>query len=181
MRGELDWAGIGLRKGLKIRLPRLIFSAELESAGLGRHALYRLLKEVNMEMHKPSTPYRTLLSGIAVALILGGCASLADRPPTDPEAAGPGCQPITETEIHAPGDSHWIGHDVRQLQQVLGKEAMRLGKPSENLVLVYERVGEDCVDAYVIDNCNKVIDYFCRPLPVSPMKWDRSSPIPESD
>lgn len=133
-----------------------------------------------METHSPSTCV-ALLSGIAVALILGGCASRADAPPTRPETLGSVCQPITETEIHAAGDSHWIGHDVRQLQQVLGKENMRLGRPSENLVLVYNRTGEECVDAYVIDSCNRVIDYFCRPLPVSPMNWGRQSPFPESD
>jgi hypothetical protein len=133
-----------------------------------------------METHSPST-YVALLSGIAVALILGGCASHADGPPAEPETRGSACQPITETAIHAPGDPHWIGHDVRQLQQVLGQEDMRLGRPSENLVLVYKSAGEDCVDAYVIDNCNKVIDYFCRPLPVSPMNWGRQAPFPESD
>jgi hypothetical protein len=122
--------------------------------------------------------YIAQLSCIAVAWVFMGCASLGGSPPSGAEAVNLVCQPSAETEVHAPGDSHWIGHDVRQLQQVLGKEEMCLGRPSKYLVLVYSRAGKNCIDAYVIDNCNTVINYYCRPAPRSPMNWGRQSPIP---
>jgi hypothetical protein len=118
--------------------------------------------------------------GISMAMVVGwGSVSLAESPPTTSETDKSVCQPAAETEVHAPGDPHWIGHDMQQLQQVLGKEEMSLGKPSKNLVLVYSRRGADCLDAYVIDSCNRVINYYCRHVPVAPMKWDNQSPAPE--
>lgn len=101
--------------------------------------------------------------------------SLAESPPAHSETGGV-CQPVSETEVHAPGDPHWIGHTIRQLQETLGKEQVRLGQPSKNLVLVYHRRGADCLDAYVIDACEVVIKYYCRPMPATPMKWDGKPP-----
>lgn len=102
--------------------------------------------------------------------------SLAEDPPAPAETGGLVCEPVPETEIHAPGDPHWIGHTMRQLQETLGKERMCLGQPSKNLVLVYHRRGADCLDAYVIDACEVVIKYYCRPLPATPMRWDDRPP-----
>ena len=138
-----------------------------------------------MKAHNHSGCVAQFLS-IVMAVVLEGCVSLADNPATNAkavrnvEAVRLACQPITDTEIHAPGDSHWIGHDVKQLRQVLGKEEMSLGKPSENLVLVYGRAGKDCLDAYVIDHCDRVVNYYCRPVPVAPMNWGRQPPVPET-
>jgi hypothetical protein len=140
---------------------------------------YWLQKEVRMADHKHSSCIARLLSIVAV-LVLGESVSLAESPPANSETVGLVCQPASETEIHAPGDPHWIGHEMQQLKQVLGKEEMLLGKPSKNRVLVYSRRGADCLDAYVIDSCDMVINYYCRPIPVAPMEWDRQSPTPES-
>lgn len=120
------------------------------------------------------------LLSVVVAMALEGCAGPVNNAPPSAQAAELGCPPITHNEIHAPGDPHWIGHDVKQLRQVLGKEEMSLGKPSENLVLVYGRAGKDCLDAYVIDHCDRVINYYCRPVPVAPMNWGRQPPVPET-
>ena len=130
-----------------------------------------------MRIHSNASQIARLLS---IVMVFGGSVSLAESPPVNPETIRFVCEPATESDIHAPGDPHWIGHEMQQLQQVLGKEDMCLGKPSKNTVLVYNRRGVDCLDAYVIDACNMVINYYCRPVPVAPMKWDDRSPAPES-
>jgi len=130
-----------------------------------------------MRIHNNASHIARLLS---IVMVFGGSVTLADSPPANPETIRFVCEPATESDIHAPGDPHWIGHEMQQLQQVLGKEDMCLGKPSKNTVLVYNRRGVDCLDAYVIDACNMVINYYCRPVPVAPMKWDDRSPAPES-
>jgi hypothetical protein len=114
----------------------------------------------------------------AMALVLAGCATLDEHPPACADTERLVCLPSTETEIHAPGDPHWVGHDLQQLQQVLGKEGIYLDLPSNNAVLVYDRASQNCIDAYVIDSCNTVIHYYCRPVPVAPMNWGRQAPIP---
>jgi hypothetical protein len=129
-----------------------------------------------MRTHNNASQIARLLS---IVMVFGGSASLAESPPVNPETIRFVCEPAAESDIHAPGDPHWIGHEMQQLQQVLGKEDMCLGKPSKNTVLVYNRRGVDCLDAYVIDACNMVINYYCRPVPVAPMKWDDRSPAPE--
>ena len=129
-----------------------------------------------MRIHSNSGQIARLLS---IVMVFGGSVSQAEGPPINPETTRFVCEPVTESDIHAPGDPHWIGHEMQQLQQVLGKEDMCLGKPSKNTVLVYNRRGVDCLDAYVIDACNMVINYYCRPVPVAPMKWENQSPAPE--
>lgn len=129
-----------------------------------------------MRIHSNASHIARLLS---IVMVFGGSISLADSPPVNPETTRFVCEPAAESDIHAPGDPHWIGHEMQQLQQVLGKEDMCLGKPSKNTVLIYNRRGVDCLDAYVIDACNMVINYYCRPVPVAPMKWDNRSPAPE--
>jgi hypothetical protein len=129
-----------------------------------------------MRIHSNASQIARLLS---IVMVFGGSVSLAESPPVNPETARFVCEPATESDIHAPGDPHWIGHEMQQLQQVLGKEDMCLGKPSKNMVLVYNRRGTDCLDAYVIDSCNMVVNYYCRPVPVAPMKWENRSPAPE--
>mgnify|MGYP001152972543 CR=1 FL=1 len=129
-----------------------------------------------MRIHGNSGQIARLLS---IVMVFGGSVSLAESPPVSSETTRFVCEPVTESDIHAPGDPHWIGHEMQQLQQVLGKEDMCLGKPSKNMVLVYNRRGVDCLDAYVIDACNMVINYYCRPVPVAPMKWDNRSPASE--
>lgn len=119
--------------------------------------------------------------GVAIALVLGGSATLAEGPPTGSGTVRLVCEPAAETEVHAHGDPHWIGHEMKQLQEVLGKEDMCLGKPSKNMVLVYNRRDADCLDAYVIDACNMVINYYCRPVPAAPMKWNRQTAPRESE
>lgn len=132
-----------------------------------------------MGIHQRSGQIAQVL-GLLLPLALWGSVSLAESPPAGSETVRLVCQPASETEIHAPGDPHWIGHEMQQLQQVLGKEDMCLGKPSKNMVLVYNRRGTDCLDAYVIDACNMVINYYCRPVPVAPMMWDKQTPIQET-
>ena len=129
-----------------------------------------------MRIHSNSGQIARLLS---IVMAFGGSVSLAESPPVNSETTRFVCEPVTESDIHAPGDPHWIGHEMQQLQQVLGKEDMCLGKPSKNTVLVYNRRGVDCLDAYVIDACNMVINYYCRPVPVAPMKWDDRPPASE--
>jgi hypothetical protein len=129
-----------------------------------------------MRIHSNSGQIARLLS---IVMAFGGSVSLAESPPVNSETTRFVCEPVTESAIHAPGDPHWIGHEMQQLQQVLGKEDMCLGKPSKNTVLVYNRRGVDCLDAYVIDACNMVINYYCRPVPVAPMKWDDRPPASE--
>jgi len=129
-----------------------------------------------MRIHSNSGQIARLLS---IVMAFGGSVSLAESPPVNSETTRFVCEPVAESDIHAPGDPHWIGHEMQQLQQVLGKEDMCLGKPSKNTVLVYNRRGVDCLDAYVIDACNMVINYYCRPVPVAPMKWDDRPPASE--
>ena len=71
----------------------------------------------------------------------------------------------------AGGDTRWVGHTMQELHSALGAPSFSLGKPYHMVggpdyrIDVYtapQAASAVCIDAYKLNECGVITDYFCR-------------------